>query len=142
MMMETFGATVHPSPSDLTEAGRKILAQNPDSPGRSASPSARRSRPPCRTRRCNYALGSVLNHVLLHQTIIGEEALPSSPWWGDAGPAGRLHRRRIELRRPDLPVPAGEARRAAWPRSSRGRARACPSLTKGVYAYDFGTRSG
>src|SRR5690606_3942949 len=74
-LMRVYGATVHASPSPVTEAGKKILAENPDSPGSlgiaiseavevaAASPDAR------------YALGSVLNHVLLHQTVIGEEAL-------------------------------------------------------------------
>ena len=75
LLMETYGATVHPSPSDLTQSGQAVLAADPQSPGSlgiaiseavevaAADPSAR------------YALGSVLNHVLLHQTVIGEEAI-------------------------------------------------------------------
>jgi hypothetical protein len=67
----------------------------------------------------NYALGSVLNHVLLHQTIIGEEALLQLAKVGETRrPDRRLHRRRLELRRPDLPVPAREARRPDVARSS------------------------
>ena len=69
------GGDVHPTPRELTEAGRRILAEHPDTPARSASPSPRRSRPPSSREDTRYALGSVLNHVLLHQTVIGEEAL-------------------------------------------------------------------
>ena len=74
-MMEIWGATVHPSPSDVTEFGKELLAQDPDHPGSlgiaiSEAVSAAVADPNTR-----YALGSVLNHVLLHQTIIGEEAL-------------------------------------------------------------------
>src|SRR6202044_955234 len=75
IMIETFGGGIHPSPSDLTNAGRAILAADPHSPGslgiaipEAVEVAATHDDP-------NYALGSVLNHVLLHQTIIGEEAL-------------------------------------------------------------------
>src|SRR5580698_2467892 len=83
LLMETYGATVHPSPSGVTNAGRAILAEHPDSTGSlgiaiseavemaAADPSAR------------YALGSVLNHVLMHQTIIGEEAIKQLAEAGD-----------------------------------------------------------
>ena len=78
-MMNTWGATCIPSPSSETEAGRKMLAQDPNSPGslgiaiseavEDAVTSEAQGRPPTR-----YSLGSVLNHVMLHQTIIGQEA--------------------------------------------------------------------
>ncbi|RMG88558.1 MAG: TrpB-like pyridoxal phosphate-dependent enzyme, partial [Chloroflexi bacterium] len=75
-MMQAFGATVTPSPSDKTQAGRAILAQNPDSTGSlgiaisEAVEAAATS-----DGRYKYALGSVLNHVLMHQTVIGQEAI-------------------------------------------------------------------
>src|SRR5215217_5590434 len=74
-MMEVFGATVHPSPSELTEAGRKILAENPDSTGSLGIAISEAVEAAVQDPEIHYALGSVLNHVLLHQTIIGEEAL-------------------------------------------------------------------
>src|SRR6204780_2530810 len=75
LLMETYGATVHPSPSPLTSAGRDVLAAHPDSTGSlgiaiSEAVEVAGADPDTR-----YALGSVLNHVLLHQTVIGEEAI-------------------------------------------------------------------
>ncbi len=75
VMMETWGATVHPSPSDLTEAGRKILAESPDSPGSLGIAISEAVEAAVSDPATHYALGSVLNHVLMHQTVIGEEAL-------------------------------------------------------------------
>ena len=75
MMIETFGGTVHPSPSDLTEAGRTILAAHPDSTGSLGIAISEAVEVAAADPTSNYALGSVLNHVLMHQTIIGEEAL-------------------------------------------------------------------
>ena len=96
-MIETWGATVHRSPSDLTEAGR---SQAEHDPGASGSRSPRRSRSPRSADDTNYSLGSVLNHVCLHQTVIGQECI-------EADGAGRrvprrrhrLRRRRLQLRR-------------------------------------------
>src|SRR5207253_306721 len=75
IMIETFGGTVHPSPSDLTEAGRAILAAHPDSTGSLGIAISEAVEVAAQNADTNYALGSVLNHVLLHQTVIGEEAL-------------------------------------------------------------------
>ena len=75
-MMQTYGATVHASPTDLTEAGRSILAKDPNSPGSlgiAISEAVEVAATSGGT--IKYSLGSVLNHVLMHQTIIGEEAL-------------------------------------------------------------------
>ena len=82
-MIRTWGATIHSSPSDLTEAGRAVLAEHPDSPGSWASPSPRPSRPRPPTPRRSYSLGCVLNHVLLHQTVIGEEAMKQMEMAGE-----------------------------------------------------------
>src|SRR5689334_22950308 len=75
IMIETFGGRVHPSPSDLTEAGRKILAEHPDSTGSLGIAISEAVEVAAQNADTNYSLGSVLNHVLLHQTVIGEEAL-------------------------------------------------------------------
>ena len=74
--METYGATVRASPSDETDAGRAILASDPDSPGQPGHRHLRSGRGRGHSREdTKYALGSVLNHVLLHQTVIGLEAM-------------------------------------------------------------------
>jgi tryptophan synthase beta chain len=82
-MMETFGATVHPSPSNLTEAGRAMLAADPDSTGSLGMAISEAVENAAADPNARYALGSVLNHVLLHQTIIGEEALKQFEHAGD-----------------------------------------------------------
>src|SRR5260221_11271751 len=81
--METYGAPVPPSPSEVTSAGRAVLADHPDSTGSlgiaiSEAVEVAASNPAAR-----YSLGSVLNHVLLHQTIIGEEAIKQLALAGD-----------------------------------------------------------
>ncbi|MFE0023975.1 TrpB-like pyridoxal phosphate-dependent enzyme [Amycolatopsis sp. NPDC059021] len=143
LMMETFGATVHPSPSDLTASGRAILAADPHSAGSlgiaiseaveqaAADPSAR------------YALGSVLNHVLLHQTIIGEEALRQFRLAGDTpdlivgctGGGSNFGGLAFPFLREKLAGRMDPVIRAVEPA-------ACPSLTRGTYAYDFGDTAG
>ena len=118
ILMETYGAQVFASPTDRTHYGRSLLAEDPDSPGSlgiaiseavevaATSGGAKK-----------YSLGSVLNHVLLHQTVIGEEALKQMDLAGRIPGCGdRLRGRRLELRRHRLPLPAREpARRAAHP---------------------------
>jgi tryptophan synthase beta chain len=143
IMIETFGGVVHPSPSDLTEAGRKVLAEHPDSPGSLGIAISEAVEVAAQRADTNYALGSVLNHVLLHQTVIGEEALAQFAKVGlapdlivgctgggsnFAGLAFPFLREKLAGRM-DLTI------RAVEPAS-------CPSLTKGVYAYDFGDTAG
>ena len=80
-MMQTWGATVHRSPSDLTESG-KAQAQHPTgSLGIAISEAVEVA---AQDEDCNYALGSVLNHVLLHQTVIGQEAIAAARAGGRA----------------------------------------------------------
>ena len=74
-MMNTWGADVVASPSELTEAGRKILSMDPDSPGSLGIAISEAIEMAVKDEQTKYSLGSVLNHVLMHQTIIGEEAL-------------------------------------------------------------------
>src|SRR5690606_13113673 len=73
-MIQTWGAEVLASPTNLTEAGRKILADDPNSPGSLGIAISEAVEEAATRKDTNYALGSVLNHVLLHQTIIGLEA--------------------------------------------------------------------
>ena len=144
LMMETYGAVVHPSPSDLTSSGRAVLAEHPDSPGSlgiaiSEAVEVAASDPATR-----YALGSVLNHVLLHQTVIGEEAIRQMAHGGDtpdlivgctgggsnfAGLAFPFLREKLA----GTDEPGDPGRRAG---------RRVPSFTRGVYAYDFGDTAG
>ena len=106
-------------------------------PARSASRSPRRSRWRRATSGTNYALGSVLNHVCLHQTVIGQEAMAQMEMAGEEpGRGGRLRRRRLELRRHRVPVRpraccAARPRPASWPPSPRParRSPAAPTAT-------------
>ena len=143
MMIEAFGAVVHRSPSSLTEAGRAILADRPDHPGSlgiAISEAVEVAAPDPEVR---YALGSVLNHVLLHQTIIGEEALLQLAKAGDtpdliigcAGGGSNLAGLAFPFLREKLAGRNDATIRAVEPAS-------CPSLTRGVYAYDFGDTAG
>ncbi|MEW6218134.1 MAG: TrpB-like pyridoxal phosphate-dependent enzyme [Thermodesulfobacteriota bacterium] len=136
--METWGGTVHPSPSDQTNAGRQILAKDPDSPGSLGIAISEAVEDAATHDDTNYALGSVLNHVCMHQTIIGLEAKKQLAIAGDypdvvigccgggsnlAGLAFPFIADRI----------AGKLVRvmAVEPAS-------CPTLTRGQFRYDFG----
>ena len=139
-LMESFGATVHASPSPHTNAGRSVLVEHPDSPGSlgiAISEAVEVAATSGGTTR--YALGSVLNHVLMHQTIIGEESLLQMEMADDypdvivgctgggsnfAGIAFPFIRDKLQGRR-DVRIVAVEPA-------------ACPSITRGVYAYDYG----
>ncbi len=138
LMMSTWGANCFPSPSDKTQAGRNILAQDPDCPGSLGIAISEAVEHAVSTKDCRYSLGSVLNHVLLHQTIIGLEAKKQFEKIGKypdvvIGCAGggsnfggialpyvydKIHGKKIAIL-------------AAEPSS-------CPTLTKGPFAYDFG----
>ncbi len=126
-MIETFGGTVHPSPSDLTNAGRTILAQDPDSTGSLGIAISEAVEVAAQDPTTNYALGSVLNHVLMHQTVIGEEALLQLAQVGETpdllvgctGGGSNFGGSR-------LPVPAREVGRADVTDDPRGRARVLP----------------
>jgi tryptophan synthase beta chain len=142
-MIETFGGRVHPSPSDLTEAGRKILAQDPDSPGSLGIAISEAVEVAAQDPTTNYALGSVLNHVLMHQTIIGEEALLQLAQAGETpdllvgctGGGSNFGGLAFPFLREKLAGRISPTIRAVEPAS-------CPSLTRGVYAYDFGDTAG
>ncbi len=138
VLMETWGAEVVASPSERTQAGRAVLAQDPDSPGSLGIAISEAVEDAATHEDTKYALGSVLNHVLLHQTVIGLEAKRQMEVFEDT---------------PDVVVGCigGGSNFAglAFPFLAdklRGRAirlvavepTACPTLTRGRYLYDFG----
>jgi tryptophan synthase beta chain len=144
-LMETYGATVHPSPSRATNAGLKVLADDPDSTGSLGIAISEAVEAAGGSAETRYALGSVLNHVLMHQTVIGQEALAQFELAGEeAGPdlivgctgggsnfAGLF----FPFLREKLAGRMNPVIRAVEPT-------ACPSFTRGVYAYDFGDTAG
>jgi len=143
-MMETYGASIHASPSNLTNAGRSILAKDPENPGSlgiAISEAVEVAATSGGTTK--YSLGSVLNHVLLHQTVIGEEALLQMALADDypevvigcAGGGSNMS---------GLIFPfIGEARKKGLKtRFLAAEPMSCPSMTRGVYAYDFGDTIG
>jgi tryptophan synthase beta chain len=137
-MMHTWGAEVTPSPSEETQAGRQILAADPDCPGSLGIAISEAVEAAVTSPGSKYTLGSVLNHVLLHQTVVGLEAEKQMELFGDfpdvvigcvgggsnfAGLASPFIRHRLE----------GKPIRflAVEPKS-------CPSMSQGQYRYDFG----
>ena len=142
-VMETFGATVHRSPSDLTESGRKIRAEQSDHPGSLGIAISEAVEAAAQDPTIHYALGSVLNHVLLHQTVIGEEALLQLADAGDTpdlivgctGGGSNFAGLAFPFLREKLAGRMSPVIRAVEPAS-------CPSLTRGVYAYDYGDTAG
>ncbi len=140
LMMEAWGAKVLPSPSTDTHAGRSILAKDPQSPGSLGIAISEAVEEAAQREDTKYSLGSVLNHVLMHQTVIGQEAIKQLEMAGDrpdilvgcigggsnfAGFAFPFLQEKLTGKRKDLRVIAVEPQ-------------ACPSLTKGLYVYDFG----
>ncbi|ROS42556.1 TrpB-like pyridoxal phosphate-dependent enzyme [Amycolatopsis thermoflava] len=143
IMMETFGATVHPSPSKETATGRAVLESDPDSTGSLGIAISEAVEQAAADPDTRYALGSVLNHVLLHQTVIGEEALLQFAQAGDTpdvivgctGGGSNFGGLAFPFLREKLAGRIDPVIRAVEPA-------ACPSLTRGRYAYDFGDTAG
>ncbi|RIV19978.1 TrpB-like pyridoxal phosphate-dependent enzyme [Fibrisoma montanum] len=143
MMMNTWGASVYPSPSTRTAAGKSILADHPDSPGSLGIAISEAVEMALHDEQTKYALGSVLNHVLMHQTVIGLECVKQleqagdfpdivvAPFGGGSNFAG--------IGFPFLRYNLEEGRQirciAAEPAS-------CPKLTRGVFRYDLGDTVG
>lgn len=145
-MMRTWGAEVFASPTNMTQAGRNILAQDPNSPGSlgiaiSEAVEEAASRPDT-----NYALGSVLNHVCHHQTVIGLEAKKQFEKVGDypdmvfAACGGGSNFAGAAF--PFFADKAAGEKRAQNLRLVAVEPTSCPTLTKGVYTYDYGDASG
>ncbi len=144
VMMETWGAEVVPSPSQDTKAGRDVLAADPETPGSLGIAISEAVEDAATHEGSHYSLGSVLNHVLLHQTIVGQEAMKQMEMAGYypdmivgcvgggsnfAGVFLPFIRDKIKGKKPNLRIISAEAQ-------------ACPHVTKGVYTYDFGDEAG
>jgi tryptophan synthase beta chain len=139
MLMHTWGATVHPSPSDLTEYGRRLMKEDPHCPGSLGIAISEAIEDTVKHPNTKYSLGSVLNHVCLHQTVIGEETIRQMEQAGEdpdvifgccgggsnfAGLVFPFLREKIKGRKKYRVVGVEPS--------------ACPSLTKGELRYDFG----
>jgi len=144
VLMETWGAEVVPSPSKDTKAGRDVLAGDPECTGSLGIAISEAVEDAVTHEGTHYSLGSVLNHVLLHQTIVGQEAMKQMEMTGYypdivigcigggsnfAGIALPFMRDKIKGKKKDLRIIAVEPQ-------------AAPSLTKGIYTYDFGDVAG
>ncbi|MBL8586780.1 MAG: TrpB-like pyridoxal phosphate-dependent enzyme, partial [Bradyrhizobiaceae bacterium] len=138
-LMETYGATCIPSPSTETESGRAILAADPNSPGSLGIAISEAVEVAAKNADTNYALGSVLNHVLLHQTVIGIEAIEQmdlAGFWPDvviACAGGGSNFAGLAF-----PFIGKKLREGTDVRVVAVEPAACPTLTRGTYAYDFG----
>jgi pyridoxal-phosphate dependent TrpB-like enzyme len=145
-MMQTWGAEVFASPSNMTQTGRDLLAKDPENMGSLGFAISEAVEEAASRADTNYALGSVLNHVALHQTIIGQEAKKQfekagdwpdvvfAPCGGGSSFAGAAF--------PFLADNAAGGRNGKPTRLVAVEPASCPSLTKGIYAYDFGDASG
>lgn len=143
MLMETWGGTTIPSPSDRTQAGRAILEADPDSPGSLGIAISEAVERAATQDDAHYSLGSVLNHVLLHQTVIGLEAKEQLAMAGEdrvdvvigsCGGGSNLGGITLPFV-PDKKAGADLRLVAVEPQS-------CPTLTEGRYDYDFGDTAG
>jgi len=142
--METYGSVCHPSPSDLTEAGRAILAEMPDTTGSLGMAISEAVEVAAKDPGAHYALGSVLNHVMLHQTVIGQEALVQLAAAGErqADVAFACAGGGSNLAGLTFPLIGQNLREGTTTRSVACEPAACPSLTQGEYRYDFGDVAG
>ncbi|WP_046530477.1 TrpB-like pyridoxal phosphate-dependent enzyme [Cellulomonas sp. FA1] len=143
MQMETYGATCHASPSDLTEAGRAMLATDPTTTGSLGMAISEAVESAAKDPAAHYALGSVLNHVLLHQSVIGVEALAQLDEIGETadvvfGCAGGGS----NLGGLSFPFLGRNLRDGTTTRVVACEPAACPSMTQGEYRYDFGDVAG
>ena len=142
-MIQTYGAEVFPSPSDRTQSGRKVRDEHPDSPGSLGIAISEAVEDAATHEDAHYSLGSVLNHVLLHQTVIGQETLKQLEManeypdvvigcvGGGSNFAGLA-----------FPFVGEKLRAGKKTRIIAVEPEACPTLTRGTYAYDFGDTVG
>jgi tryptophan synthase beta chain len=139
MLMHTWGATVHPSPSDQTEFGRKMLAEDPNCPGSLGIAISEAIEDAVKSKATKYSLGSVLNHVCLHQTVIGQETIKQMEQAGEepdsifACAGGGSNFAGLAF-----PFVAKKIKEKKKYRIVAVEPTACPSLTKGELKYDFG----
>jgi tryptophan synthase beta chain len=143
IIMNTYGAKVYSSPTNMTHAGRTILAQDPNSPGSLGIAISEAVEVAAGDEQTKYALGSVLNHVLMHQTIVGQEAIKQmaiagdmpdivvAPFGGGSNFAG--------LSFPFLEMNLTQGKNI---RCIASEPASCPKLTRGQFRYDFGDTIG
>lgn len=143
LLMNTWGAEVFASPTDKTDSGRKILSESPDSPGSLGIAISEAVEVAAKDENTKYSLGSVLNHVLLHQTVIGLESIKQlekagdlpdvvvAPFGGGSNFAG--------IAFPFLRLNMDEGKNI---RCVAVEPASCPKLTKGEFRYDFGDTVG
>jgi len=141
--IEAYGARCVPSPSSTTQAGKAILAQNPNHPGSLGAAVSEALELAMQNNNTRYCLGSVLNYVILHQTIIGQEALTQMEIMGDypdivIGCAGGGS----NFSGLAFPFLGKALREKKTTRFVAVEPLACPSLTRGTYTYDFGDVAG
>src|SRR5947209_7811484 len=142
-MIQLYGAEVFPSPSRRTQSGQKVLADSPDSPGSLGIAISEAVEDAATHDDAHYSLGSVLNHVLLHQTVIGQEALKQMDRAGEypdvvIGCVGGGS----NFAGLAFPFVGEKLRQGRRTRIIAVEPDACPSLTRGTYAYDFGDTVG
>jgi tryptophan synthase beta chain len=142
-VMETYGAKVHPSPSPITDFGKKLLAENPDNTGSLGIAISEAIEMCVKTEKTKYALGSVANHVMLHQTVIGQELMKQLEMidtvpdymvgcvGGGSNFAGFA-----------FPMIGEKIRKKTHTEFVAAEPIAVPSITKGEYRYDFGDTAG
>lgn len=143
LLMNTWGADVYASPSERTAAGRAILEKDPDSPGSLGIAISEAVEIAAQSEDAHYALGSVLNHVLLHQTIVGQEAklqmekageypdVIFAPFGGGSNFAGLT-----------FPFLKDKLEGKTDVRCVACEPESCPKLTRGEFRYDFGDTAG
>ena len=138
-IIETYGATIYPSPSTNTQYGRKLLEEDPNTPGSLGIAISEAVEVAATNEDVKYSLGSVLNHVMMHQTVIGEEALKQLAMVeetpdviiGCAGGGSNFAGLAFPFAREKLAGNMDPVIRAVEPA-------AAPSLTRGSYQFDFG----
>jgi tryptophan synthase beta chain len=142
-MIESYGAQIFASPSEQTQSGRRVLAEAPDSPGSLGIAISEAVEDAATHDDAHYALGSVLNHVLLHQTVIGQETLKQLEKAGEypdvviACVGGGSNFAGLVF-----PFVGEQLRGGRKTRYLAVEPRACPTLTRGRYAYDLGDTVG
>ncbi len=139
MLMHTWGATVHPSPTKITEFGRKVLEKDPECPGSLGIAISEAIETTVKHKHTKYSLGSVLNHVCMHQTVVGQETMKQMEMAGEepdvligcvgggsnfAGFSFPFLHKKITEKKPYRVIAVEPV--------------ACPSVTKGELKYDFG----
>ena len=144
LQMETYGSICHSSPSDRTEAGRAILASDPDTTGSLGMAISEAVEAAAKDPKAHYSLGSVLNHVMLHQSVIGQEVLVQLAEAGERqadiafGCAGGGS----NLAGLTFPLIGQNLREGTTTQVVACEPAACPSLTQGEYRYDHGDVAG